>query len=60
MNITVSAYNRPAYLRETLAALRACDGIEQCRVMVLVDPSEASVESAALAVKYGFESGQYP
>jgi hypothetical protein len=60
MNITVSAYNRPAYLRETLAALRQCDGIEQCRVMVLVDPSEASVESAALAVKYGFQSGQYP
>jgi hypothetical protein len=27
VNITVSAYNRPAYLEQTLAALRECDGI---------------------------------
>jgi hypothetical protein len=60
MNITVSAYNRPAYLEQTLAALRSCYGIGDCRVMVLVDPSEASVHSAALAVRYGFQSGTYP
>jgi len=59
MNITVSAYNRPEYLRETLAALSQCDGIEGCRVMVLIDPSEASVESASLAARYGFRSGTY-
>jgi hypothetical protein len=60
VNITVSAYNRPAYLEQTLAALRSCDGIESCRVMVLIDPSEASAHSAALAARYGFKHGEYP
>lgn len=59
MNITVSAYNRPEYLHQTLAALRSCDGIAGCRVAVLIDPSEESVHSAALAARYGFESFQY-
>lgn len=60
MNITVSAYNRPAYLEQTLAALRECDGIADCQVMVLIDPSEAADHSAALAARYGFQSGTYP
>lgn len=59
MNITVSAYNRPEYLHKTLAALRSCIGIGECRVMVLIDPSEESVHSAALAARYGFKSLQY-
>jgi hypothetical protein len=59
MNITVSAYNRPAYLTQTLAALRACDGIRDCRVMVLIDPSEEAAESAAIANRYEFESATY-
>jgi hypothetical protein len=40
VNITVSAYNRPEYLRQTLAALRACDGLDSCLVAVLIDPSD--------------------
>jgi hypothetical protein len=59
LTITVSAYNRPEYLHQTLAALRSCDGIADCRVAVLIDPSEESVRSAALAARYGFESFQY-
>lgn len=60
MNITVSAYNRPAYLLETLSALRSCEGIESCRVVVLIDPSDEQVHSAALAARYGFDSHVYP
>ena len=59
MNITVSAYNRPVYLTQTLAALRACDGIDDCRVMVLIDPSDEAAESAAIANRYEFESSTY-
>lgn len=59
MNITVSGYNRPAYLAQTLAALRGCDGIEACTVAVLLDPCEETLHSAALAAKYGFECLTY-
>ena len=59
MNITISAYNRPEYLQQTLATLRSCDGVADCRVAVLIDPSEESVHSASLAARYGFESFEY-
>jgi hypothetical protein len=59
LNITVSAYNRPRYLEQTLAALRSCCGIDECRVVVLIDSSDESVHSAAIAARYGFESRTY-
>lgn len=59
MNITVSAYNRPLYLAQTLAALRSCDGIADCRVVVLLDPCDETVHCSAIAARYGFESFAY-
>ena len=59
MNITVSAYNRPEYLEQTLAALRSCIGIETCRVVVCIDPSEHATRSAGIAARYGFESATF-
>lgn len=56
MNITVSAYNRPAYLQQTLAALSKCDGIADCRVTVFFDPCEETQEQMDTVVRYGFES----
>lgn len=55
MNITVSAYNRPAYLRATLNALAECDGIKDCRVVVLCDPCDETQEQGNTAAYYGFE-----
>jgi hypothetical protein len=60
LTVTVSAYNRPEYLQQTLAALRSCDGIEGCTVLVLIDPSEFTGESTAIATRYGFGSHTYP
>jgi hypothetical protein len=59
VNITVSAYNRPEYLRQTLAALRACDGLDSCRVAVLIDPSDEAGKCADVATTLGFESFAY-
>lgn len=59
MNITVSGYNRPAYLNQTLAALRECRGIEHCRVVVLLDPCDETPGQEELAKRYGFEVGVY-
>lgn len=55
MNITVTAYNRPAYLRATLSALAACDGIKNYRVAVLLDPCDETQEQVNTAAYYGFE-----
>jgi hypothetical protein len=55
VNITVSAYNRPAYLAETLAALARCDGIEGCKVMVFLDPCEETDEQIDMVTRYGWE-----
>lgn len=60
MNVTVSAYNRPAYLAETLASLRSCDGIEHTRVVVLCDWCDDTMACAALASRYGFEYRLFP
>lgn len=59
MNITVSAYNRPEYLDRTLAALRRCDKINECRVMVLLDPCDEADEQAKIAAGHGFAVGIY-
>jgi hypothetical protein len=59
MNITVSAYDRPDYLARTLDALRSCDGIDECRVMVLIDPSEELARSVEITKRLGFEVGAY-
>lgn len=59
MNITVSAYNRPAYLRATLAALSRCDGIGSCRVAVLLDPCEETQEQRVTVQKFGFEPVEF-
>lgn len=55
VNITVSAYNRPEYLQQTLAALRSCVGIEECRVVVILDPCEETDTQVAISRRYGFE-----
>lgn len=60
MNITVSGYNRPLYLRQTLAALRRCDGIADCRVVVLLDPCDETERCEAIAGRYDFESLVHP
>ena len=54
MNITVSAYNRPEYLQQTLAALRECEGFDSCRVVVLIDPSDEAGRCAEVATTLGF------
>lgn len=59
MNITVSGYNRPDYLGQTLAALARCDGIGSCRVVVLLDPCEETQDQANVAASYGFEPVTY-
>lgn len=59
MNITVTGYNRPDYLRQTLSALSRCDRIGSCRVVVLLDPCEETPEQADLARKFGFEVVQF-
>jgi len=40
--ICMTAYNRPEYLRQTLAALKACPELPQFEVFVSVDPSDKS------------------
>ena len=59
MNITVSAYNRPRYLEQTLSALARCDGIENCRVTVLLDPCDETQEQVDMAVRHGWQSLVY-
>ena len=56
MNITVSGYNRPAYLNQTLSALRECSGIEHCRVVVLLDPCDETPGQEDLARRCGWET----
>jgi len=58
MNITVSAYNRPKYLARTLEALAHCDGIEDCRVAVMLDPCDRTQEQASIARDHGFAAYQ--
>jgi hypothetical protein len=57
MNITVLGYNRPAYLERTLSALSRCDGIEDCKVFVMFDPSDMTDRQMKIAEKYGFSCG---
>lgn len=60
MNITVSAYDRPHYLRESLSALSRCIGIGTCRVIVVCDKSDKTDECVALADSFGFETLRLP
>ncbi|NBW20501.1 MAG: hypothetical protein EBR82_72285, partial [Caulobacteraceae bacterium] len=53
LTITVSGYNRPAYLEQTLAALTRCDGIDECRAFVLLDPCDETKQSVEIAARYG-------
>lgn len=57
MNITVSGYNRPEYLSQTLAALARCVGIGSCRVVVILDPSEETEKQTHIAKSFGFDVG---
>ena len=59
LTITVSAYNRPAYLEQTLAALARCDGIDECRAFVLLDPCDETPQSVEIAARYGFPAYVY-
>ena len=56
MNITVSAYDRPHYLSESLSALSRCLGIGCCRVVVVCDKSDKTEECVSVANKFGFET----
>lgn len=52
--ITVSAFNRPEYLSQTLSALSQCEGISSSVVTVVLDPSDKTDEQVALARRHGF------
>jgi hypothetical protein len=56
MNITISGYNRPAYLDQTCHAVSRCVGVSSCRVAVLLDPCDETDESKAIAAKHGYEA----
>lgn len=56
MNITISGYNRPAYLDQTCHAVSQCVGVSSCRVAVLLDPCDETDESKAIAAKHGYEA----
>ena len=56
ISITVSAYNRPAILSQTLTALSKCHGISSARVFVLCDKSDMSDECLRVANTLGFEA----
>jgi hypothetical protein len=56
MNITISGYNRPAYLDQTCQAVSRCIGVSSSRVVVLLDPCDETEESQGIAAKYGYES----
>lgn len=59
MNITVSGYNRPDYLRQACDALARCVGIEDCRVFVLLDPCDETEACRAVAIRHGWECFAY-
>ena len=54
LTITVSGYNRPAYLEQTLAALALCEGAEHCRTVVLLDPCDETQQCVEIAARYQF------
>lgn len=56
MNITISGYNRPAYLARTCDALSRCVGVAGCRVVVLLDPCDETPDCAEIADRHGWES----
>ena len=45
--ITVVAYNRPAYLKQVLDHLAACDGIEKYTVLMFIEPVNAECAEVA-------------
>jgi len=45
--VTVVAYNRPSYLRRSLAALGKCKGIEKYTVLIFVEPEVPEVAEVA-------------
>ena len=57
VNVTVSAYNRPAYLRRTLEALIRCDGVDRARITVIIDASEHTDEQVDLCRQLGLHHG---
>lgn len=48
MNITVSAYNRPAYLSQTLSAISRMVGVHKESVVVLLDPCEETEQCRSI------------
>lgn len=54
-SITISAQKRPEHLRETLEALKQCDGIEEWgKPLVLIDYHPKQQECMEVALKAGF------
>lgn len=52
--ITIPAYSRPEYLVRTVSALAKCRGINECRVVVLLDKHESSGRQADIVIQHGF------
>jgi len=57
MNVTVSAYNRPEYLEQTLAALSRCHGVFDCSVTVLLDECPETAQQQEICERFGFRHG---
>jgi len=50
--ITMVLYNRPDYTRQTLEALRQCDGVNEYTILVHVEPGEREVLSLAKGIDF--------
>lgn len=55
ISLTVSAYNRPEMLSQSLASLSRCVGISSARVFVLCDRSDSTDECLRISNEFGFE-----
>lgn len=55
LSVTVTAYNRPRYLEQTLSALAKCDGVRDCTVTVFFDPCEETQEQIDIATAHVFD-----
>lgn len=55
LSVTVSAYDRPSNLKETLSSLSLCHGLSYTRVFVVCDKSDRTDECVKLAKSHGFD-----
>jgi len=57
VSVTVSAYNRPTYLRQTLVALTRCDGVDRSRIIVIIDASDHTDEQVDICRRLDLHHG---